>query len=260
MRFCVLGSSSSGNSTLITEEGTSILIDAGLPVKYTISNIESITGKEELNAIFVSHEHIDHTRNLFALARNLSCPVYTSSPVSWFLGRRDDIDMREIKDGWPVEIGSLKVTPFIVSHDAIDPFGFIIDGISSSMGLMTDIGCFDDHICDLLRNRDGLVVESNYDLDMLVNGRYPSYLKKRIQDGKGHLSNQQCRDLLGEVIGPRTKEVVLVHLSEENNDPLLAIESSMEVVGTSGEGPNLHISYPRHPTSIIDLGNGTGKA
>ena len=126
------------------------------------------------------------------------------------------------------------------------------------MGLRTDSGCFDDQICDLLRGRDGLVVESNYDLDMLVNGRYPNYLKQRIQNGRGHLSNQQCRDLLAEVIGPKTKEIVLVHLSEENNDPLLAIETSMDVLGTADEGPNLHISYPRHPTSVIDLGNGPG--
>jgi phosphoribosyl 1,2-cyclic phosphodiesterase len=258
LRFCVLGSSSSGNSTLITDDETSILIDAGLPVNYTVDNIERITGDTSLDAIFVSHEHSDHTRSIFPLARRLSCPVYVSSPVSWYLGRKEGIMVREITDRRPVEINGIKVTPFIVSHDAIDPFGFLIEGGGTSMGLITDLGCADEYVCQMLRDRDALVVESNYDLDMLVNGRYPNYLKKRIQDRKGHLSNQQCCDLLKEVVGPRTREIVLVHLSEENNDPLLALETSMEIQGSNGEGPNLHVSYPRHPTVVLDLGR-TGK-
>ncbi len=251
MRFCVLGSSSAGNSTLVMEEDTTILIDAGLPVRYTADKIKEITGKDRLDAIFISHEHSDHTRNLFALAKKFDCPVYLSSPVSWYLGKRDDIRIEELRDGWKIDIEQISITPFIVSHDAIDPFGFIVKGKEGSLGLVTDLGCFDENTMDLLRDRDGLVIESNYDLDMLVNGRYPNYLKKRIQNGKGHLSNQQCRDLLKEIIGPRTKEIVLAHLSEENNDPLLAIETSLEVIGE--DGPNLHISYPKHPTSILDL-------
>ena len=254
MRFCVLGSSSAGNSTLVTEGPTTILVDAGLPVGYTAERIMSITGKEELDAIFVSHEHSDHTRNLFALAKKYGCPVYLSSPVAWYLGRRDDVEVLEIRDRWQIEIGAIRVTPFIVSHDAIDPFGFVIEGSEGSLGLVTDLGCFDENTMDILKDREGLIIESNYDLDMLVNGRYPNYLKKRIQNGKGHLSNQQCRDLLKEVIGPRTKEIVLAHLSEENNDPLLAIETSMEAIRE--DGPNLHISYPKHPTSILDLSQG----
>jgi phosphoribosyl 1,2-cyclic phosphodiesterase len=254
MRFCVLGSSSSGNSTLVHEGDTSILIDAGLPVRYTIDKIMEITGRMSLDGIFVSHEHSDHTRNLFALAKRLQCPVYLSSPVSWYLGKREDVEIIELRDRWSFELGCLRITPFIVSHDAIDPFGFIVEGEYGSMGLVTDLGCFDENTMDILRDREGLVIESNYDLDMLVNGRYPNYLKKRIQNGKGHLSNQQCRDLLKEIIGPKTTDIVLAHLSEENNDPLLAIETSMEAIGE--KGPNLHVSYPKHPTEIMDLSRG----
>lgn len=254
MRFCVLGSSSAGNSTVVTEGSTTILIDAGLPVRYTADRIREITGNDSVQAIFVSHEHSDHTRNLFSLAKRYCCPVYLSSPVSWYLGKRNDIEVLEMKDGRTIETGGFRITPFIVSHDAIDPFGFVIEGSSRSLGLVTDLGCYDETTLDRLRDRDGLIIESNYDLDMLVNGRYPNYLKKRIQNGKGHLSNQQCRDLLKEIIGPRTREIVLAHLSEENNDPLLAIETSLEAVGEGG--PNLHISYPKHPTSILDLSGG----
>lgn len=254
MRFCVLGSSSSGNSTVIFDDETTILIDAGLPVNYTSERISSITGRDSLDGIFVSHEHSDHTRNLFPLAKRYGCPVHLSSPVYWYLGKRSDLDVREISDGDRIVIGGMTIIPFIVPHDAIDPFGFIVESGSGSIGVMTDLGCVDHRIRDLLRNREGLVVESNYDLDMLVNGRYPNYLKKRIQNGKGHLSNQQCGDLLRDIVGPSTKEIVLAHLSEENNDPLLALETSLEVIQDLKADPNLHVSYPRHPTSVLDLG------
>ncbi len=147
----------------------------------------------------------------------------------------------------------MRITPFLVPHDAIDPFGFIVEGIGGSMGLITDLGNVSERIIDLLRNREGLVIESNHDTEMLQNGRYPSYLKRRIMDKKGHLSNQQCSDLLTQVVGPKTRDVVLVHLSEENNDPLLAIETSLEALHQKGHDVNLHVSYPKNPTQLYHL-------
>ncbi|MFW3145815.1 MAG: MBL fold metallo-hydrolase [Thermoplasmatota archaeon] len=253
MRFCVLGSSSYGNCTLVSFGDNSILIDAGLPVRYTASKVKEITGKEKVEGIFVSHEHSDHTRNLFPLSKKLDSPVYLSPPVSWYLGDTDGAEVRHISDGVPVRIGDLTITPFIVPHDAIDPFGFIISSAGGSIGLITDLGNVDDRIIELLRNREGLVIESNHDMDMLLKGRYPGYLKSRIMDGRGHLSNQQCGQLLKEVIGPLTRDVVLVHLSEENNDPLLALETSMEALECSHHNPRVHVSYPRNPTEVIDI-------
>jgi phosphoribosyl 1,2-cyclic phosphodiesterase len=253
LSFSVLGSSSSGNSTLVTDGSTSILLDAGLPVRYTASMVEELTGRNGIDGIFISHEHSDHTRNLFPLAKRYGCPVYLSPPVSWYMGKRDDVNVQEIKDGRPVNIGNMFITPFLVPHDAIDPFGFVVESSDSSMALITDLGNAEEDIIDMLKDRDGLVIESNHDLDMLMNGRYPGYLKRRIMDRKGHLSNQQCCELLDKVIGPRTKDIVLVHLSEENNDPLLAIETSMEVIECREPSPNLHISYPRDPTRLFRL-------
>ena len=215
--------------------------------------VDEITGSDRVDGIFVSHEHSDHTRNLFPLARRFSCPVYLSPPVSWYLGQQDDIEIREIKDGVKIEIGALKITPFLVPHDAIDPFGFIVEGKGGSLGLITDLGAVDERIVEILKDREGLVIESNHDSEMLLNGLYPSYLKRRIMEQNGHLSNQQCRDLLDKVIGPRTRDVVLVHLSEENNDPLLALETSLEAVQLKGGGINLHVSYPRTPTELYRL-------
>jgi len=118
---------------------------------------------------------------------------------------------------------------------------------------VTDLGGVDERIVGILKDREGLVIESNHDSEMLLNGAYPSYLKRRIMEPNGHLSNQQCRDLLDQVVGPRTKDVVLVHLSEENNDPLLALETSMEAIHRKGSCVNLHISYPRTPTHLYRL-------
>ncbi|MBN1390256.1 MAG: MBL fold metallo-hydrolase [Candidatus Thermoplasmatota archaeon] len=253
LSFSVLGSSSAGNCTLVTDGETTILLDAGLPVRFTASKVLQLTGKERVDGIFISHEHSDHTRNLFPLARRYSCPVYLSAPVSWYLGENRGLDIREIKDGCPVRTGTLTITPFLVPHDAISPFGFIVDGKETSMGLVTDLGAVDERIVDLLSDREGLVIESNHDVQMLQDGIYPAYLKKRIMDGNGHLSNKQCRDLLDRIVGPRTRDIVLVHLSEENNDPLLALETSMEVL-RGKEGPiNLHVSYPMTPTELYRL-------
>jgi len=253
LSFCVLGSSSSGNCTLVTDGITTILMDAGLPVKYTASRVLELTDREEISGIFISHEHSDHTRNLFPLAKRYRAPVYLSPPVSWYLGEKDGVTVVEIRDGAAVTVGGLKVTPFIVPHDAIDPFGFIIEGKGGSMGLVTDLGGVDERITELLRDREGLVIESNHDDEMLQNGRYPTYLKRRIMDEKGHLSNNQCKALLTNIVGPRTRDIVLVHLSEENNDPLLAIETSLEAIRSSGYGPELHVSYPQNPTELYRL-------
>lgn len=253
LSFSVLGSSSSGNCTLVTDGETTILMDAGLPVRFTMSRVLKLTGRERVDGIFISHEHSDHTRNLFPLARRYSCPVYLSPPVRWFLGDQDGLDLREIRDGSPERIGGLTIIPFLVPHDAIDPFGFIVEGKGASLGLVTDLGGVDERIVGLLKDREGLVIESNHDAQMLQDGVYPLYLKKRIMDHNGHLSNQQCRDLLDRIVGPRTRDVVLVHLSEENNDPLLALETSNEVLRGKDLGLNLHVSYPRTPTELYRL-------
>jgi phosphoribosyl 1,2-cyclic phosphodiesterase len=247
LSFRVLGSSSSGNCTLVSLGDTSILIDAGLPLSY----VEGIV-PGGIEGIFISHEHVDHVKCLNPMARSYSVPVYLSAPVEFCLGLGQDIITERISAGRPVSVGDLRVTPFIVSHDALEPFGFIVEGGGRSMGIVTDLGWVQEEIVDVLRDRDGLVIESNYDRDMLLRGPYPQNLKTRIMREKGHLSNVQCRDLIERSIGPVTKEVVLAHLSEENNDPLLAIETSLPAIDHN-DGATLHLSYPRQPTPLLHL-------
>jgi phosphoribosyl 1,2-cyclic phosphodiesterase len=247
LSFKVLGSSSSGNSTLITCGERSILIDAGLPLSYVQDMVP-----ERIEGIFVSHEHVDHVRCLKPIAKALTAPVYLSSPVEFCLRLDQDIVTEKLSDGRPIRVGPFTVIPFLVSHDALEPYGFVVEAEGRSLGIVTDLGWVQEEVVDRLRGRDALIVESNYDRDMLMRGPYPQGLKTRIMKEKGHLSNVQCRDLIERTIGSRTKEVVLAHLSEENNDPLLAMEASLPALRT-WEGSTLRLSYPRHPTPLLRL-------
>jgi len=119
LRFCVLGSSSKGNSTLVTDGSTSVLIDAGLPGRYLIKHIEKIT--DTIDGIFISHEHIDHIRSVIPLARRYGCPIYLSQSVHWYIDSNRDLDTVYIVDGDRYEVGSLSITPIALPHDAIEP-------------------------------------------------------------------------------------------------------------------------------------------
>ncbi len=253
LRFCVLGSSSKGNSTLVMDGRTSILIDAGLPIRYMIEHIEKMT--DTIDGIFISHEHIDHVRSVFPLARRYACPIYISQSVHWYIDANRELDTVYIVDGDRYEIGSLSITPITLPHDAIEPFGFVVETDAERLGIATDLGHVDQELIDRFTNLDFLVIESNYDPTMLEKGRYPRPLKERIKDDNGHLSNEQCRDFLDRVIGIRTSIVILSHLSEENNDPLLAIETSLPSVTGRDLEILLRVSYPRMATPLLPYGD-----
>ena len=249
LRFCVLGSSSRGNSTLVMDGDTSILIDAGLPSRYLIEHIEKMT--DTIEGIFISHEHMDHVRSVVKLAKRYACPIYLSQSVHWYIDQDRELDAVYIVDGDRYEIGTLTITPITLPHDAIEPFGFLVETETERLGIATDLGHVDQDIIDRFTNLDFLVIESNYDPTMLEKGRYPRQLKDRIKEDNGHLSNQQCRDFLDIVVGERTSIVILSHLSEENNDPLLAIETSLPSVTGKGNEVLLRVSYPKMATPLL---------
>ena len=254
LRFSVLGSSSKGNCTLVSGGSTTILIDSGLPSKYIHRNVRMLTGADNIEGIFISHEHGDHINSLGPVSRNYGCPVYLSSGVAFMLRENGIDNIIEVKADIPVDIGDLRVTPFCVQHDAIEPFGFLVESKGIRLGIATDLGMVGPDLIELLRGLDGLVIESNYDREMLARGPYPYPLKRRILDRKGHLSNIQCRDLIKTIIGPGTTDIVLAHLSEENNDPLIAAKECSKAVGGISDRCRLHISYPRYPTPYLELG------
>jgi len=250
LSYMVLGSSSSGNCTAVTDGTTMVLVDAGLPLGYISENLDRSFRDLSVSGVFVSHEHSDHIRSVIPLSRRYGCPIYASKPVMWVIDPKGVLKAVHIAGGETLSVGSMKVTPVPVSHDAIEPFGFLIEGGGRKLGIATDLGCFDEEFLQKFSDLDYLVIESNYDPDMLKRGPYPRDLKFRIEDRAGHLSNNQCGELLCRIAGPRLKQVVLAHLSEENNDPLLAIETNLSAICELETRPELWVSYPRTPTPL----------
>ena len=229
-RFCPLFSGSKGNSTYIGCSGTGILVDAGVSGKSILAALagQSIR-EEEIGAIFVTHEHIDHITGLHAVAARLHLPIYASGQTLEALealGKLKGLEAHEI-GGDPVEIGTLTVSRFATPHDCAGSSGFVVlapDG--RKMAVATDMGCLTEEIQQALLGCDLVMIESNHDVMMLENGTYPYPLKRRILSDTGHLSNARCADFLPELVAAGTTRLVLAHLSRENNHPSVALETA----------------------------------
>lgn len=226
--FCVLASGSSGNAVLVRGGGGTILLDAGLPAA-EIGRRMSDVGADvaDLSAILLTHEHGDHIRGAPVLAEKLKVPVYLSSGTREasrrFWRRRHDLRVVGVD---AFEIAGLQAVPIPLLHDAREPLGFRFSCGARSLAVATDLGEADALVEQSLLGADALIVEANHDRDCLLDGPYPEYLKRRILSGYGHLSNEQCADLLRCVASPQLQRVVLAHLSQENNRPLLAWEAA----------------------------------
>lgn len=224
-----LYSGSKGNSVLIESEGAKILIDAGKSARALCNALLEI-GKsiDEIDAIFITHEHADHIGSLGILLKKYNIPVHivgisAQKLVSKFLDGQD----RSICIHPPVfsvNVGDMKIKSFPVPHDSEYCVGYRIQIGDSLIGYATDIGYVTDEIRDNLCSCESVVVESNHDIEKLMNGPYPYDLKLRIRSKKGHLSNGECASLVADLCLVGTKNVLLAHLSEENNEPSLAYD------------------------------------
>ncbi|HEY1406094.1 MAG TPA: MBL fold metallo-hydrolase [Spirochaetota bacterium] len=225
MRVCLLASGSKGNSLYIEAGETKFLIDAGLSAREILHRL-SINGIEssELNAIFISHEHTDHIRGAGTLARRLGIPVIISYPThsqSREIFKRNEVV--EFESGCSFSFRDTLIDPFPITHDSEDPVGFVIDCPEGRIGAATDLGIATRLVKEKLKGSRVLVLESNHDEDMLLNGPYPWHLKQRIKSRHGHLSNGESVELLDKLVNPELEAVFLAHLSEVNNDPEIAM-------------------------------------
>lgn len=235
VKFCPLVSGSSGNSTYIGTKHTHILIDAGVSCKQIVKHVSELNiDPQQIDAIFVTHEHIDHIKGIGVLSRKFDIPVY-ATPGTWEgIGKTvGDFSNKNIKCVYEDEvcvINDLCVKPFKIPHDTIEPVAYSIFAEGCKMTVATDIGHITDTVKENIYDSDVLLLEANHDLDMLRNGRYPWSLKKRILGDKGHLSNVAAGDTLGDIITGKLKYVFLGHLSNENNEPHLAYETVSKIL------------------------------
>ena len=237
MRVCLLASGSKGNAILVETGRSRILIDAGLSATEIIRRLEGIgVAGSDLDAILISHEHTDHTRSAGTLARKLKIPLVLSYPTCRAIHtslRR--VEVMEFESGYPFAFKDIMIDPFPITHDACDPVGFVIESTDGKIGVATDLGIATRLVKDKLKDARILVLESNHDEEMLLNGPYPWHLKQRIKSRHGHLSNVEAAETLDELFHPELEGILLAHLSEVNNHPDVALS----VTGSFIESQNL---------------------
>ncbi|HEX2769755.1 MAG TPA: MBL fold metallo-hydrolase [Geobacteraceae bacterium] len=232
MRVCLLASGSKGNSVFVEAGASRVLIDAGLSAKELLYRLAAIGAEgRELDAILISHEHTDHVRGAGALARKLRIPLLVSHSTcragNASIGKTEII---EFEPGCPFTFNDIWIDPFPITHDACDPVGFMIECGEGKIGIATDLGIATRLVQEKLKGCRALVLESNHDEEMLANGPYPWHLKQRIRSRHGHLSNSDSAALLDEIIHPGLEAVLLAHLSEVNNDPVIALDAATKLV------------------------------
>ncbi len=260
MKLATLASGSSGNSTLISGGNTSLLIDAGLSGKSIVSKLEILqVNPQQLTAIIVSHEHRDHTHGVGVLARKYKLPVYVLEECvpGLNIGELPPGCCKTVQAGDTLDIGDLKVELFNTSHDSAASTGLVCYHKEVKAGFATDTGQVTPEMKRKLKACDGLVFEANHDEDMLWQGRYPYHIKKRIAAKTGHLSNTDAGMALAEIIDKNTKQLMLAHLSEENNRPELALRTVTDILqdcGVSEITPGLKIRpAPRYTPHAVEL-------
>lgn len=232
MQFGTIASGSSGNCLYAGNQDSHILIDAGVSGKRIKEGLEGFgVNPAELDAILITHEHIDHISGLGVMARKYKVPIYATEKTlvqiehTKSVGKIPTELFRVVKPDDTYRIGDIHIRPFSISHDAQDPVSYVLGCGGIKIGMVTDLGYFDEAIVDELKDSDILYIEANHDIHMLQVGPYPYYLKQRILGNKGHLCNEMAGRLIKELYSRRLKNVILGHLSRENNFPELALEA-----------------------------------
>lgn len=239
LEFCMLASGSSGNAVYVGTENTKILIDAGLSGKRIAGALSCIgVDASHLDALLLSHDHIDHIYGAGIMARRHGLAVYATDPT-WQaaekrMGNIASAQCFNLTNCGTVTFTDLEVETIPLPHDAADPVGFIFRSRQHSLALVTDLGHITPYIQERLLGMDCLIMEANHDEEMLIKGQYPWPLKKRILGDKGHLSNKVAAECLSQVVGPQTQQVVLAHLSEHNNTPQLAVSAVCSCLKDAG--------------------------
>jgi phosphoribosyl 1,2-cyclic phosphodiesterase len=266
LRFLSLASGSSGNCYYLGTESYGILFDAGISIRFLKKVLkENGVGMEQIMAVFITHEHTDHIRSVGGLGERYGIPVYATEKVhigidnSLFTDEKLYTSRRIIEKEIAVYIKDFKITAFDVPHDAIECVGYLVTYKQHSLVLVTDIGHISEKAGEYIRIANHLVIETNYDREMLFQGKYPSFLKKRISGGNGHLCNSETAGFLAANFDLHLKNIWLCHLSKDNNHPELAyktVEIAMQQYGIRiGKDVNLVALKRTTPSEMFILDN-----
>ncbi len=236
MRFCSLQSGSNGNCLYVADDRTQILLDAGISGKQAELRLAHHgLSIREIDAVLISHDHSDHTRSMGIFQRKFSLDVWTTERTVQAaaarnrLGRMDRV--RTFRSGLRVQIGSLRVETYRTPHDAAEGVVFVVDDGHRRLAVLTDLGHVFAGLDEIIRSCDAVLLESNYDAEMLAAGPYPAFLKRRIAGSAGHISNLEAAELLA-AAGRNLAWACIGHLSGENNSPARALKTHQYCLGS----------------------------
>ena len=229
-----LASGSSGNALVLSCGDVHLLVDAGISCRRIGAGLREL-GLElaDLSAVLITHTHTDHVSGLKTLLKRTDIPIYAAEAA----GR-----LEALEDCRPVSMGAVQVTAFPISHDAPGARGFRFDTPGGAVGLMTDTGCVTEEAADVLPGVALAVLEANHDVETLRSGPYPYYLKRRILGDEGHLSNEACARFAVSLAESGAAEIVLAHLSRENNTPAMAKNAVETALSAAGLAPALSVA------------------
>lgn len=253
LELCTLASGSSGNSLLVTDGRTHMLVDAGISCRRICTGLKEL-GVEptELAGVLITHEHSDHISGLTTLTKQLKLPVYASPGTGRQLCYRiaflEEL-LRPVAPGEGFSVGGLAIESFPTSHDAAESVGYALSAGGRKAAVVTDLGYVTGAVLRGIRGADLLVAEANHDVEWVQSGPYPYHLKARILGDRGHLSNEAGAELAALAAESGTRAVVLAHLSRENNTPARAWETAARRLRSMGCEPNLDLSLTVAPRS-----------
>lgn len=232
MRICQLASGSRGNALFIESGATRLLIDAGLSLRELKSRLaELAVAPESINALLLSHEHIDHSRSVVAWARRYQVPLHAHAASLSLLAKTGKVGLcSEFEAGSVFTLRDLSVETIPLTHDSASCVGFVVTGPEGRIGVATDLGIATRLVAQRLSACRVLVLEFNHDEELLRDGPYPWPLKQRIRSNHGHLSNPAAAQLLDGLLWSGLDAVFLAHLSETNNTPEHALSAARQVL------------------------------
>ncbi len=258
--FISFGSGSSGNCAYIGDSTAGFLIDAGVDAKTVLDGLAANDIPiSNIKGICITHDHSDHMRFAYTLVRKRHIGIYCTPRAMNGILRRHNVS-RRIKDYHtaiykeiPFTIGNFTITAFEVMHDGSDNAGFYVQHDDRGFTIATDLGCISDRADYYMRRADYLMIESNYDLNMLLFGNYPEYLKSRIRNVNGHLDNKVTAEYIAKIYSPKLRYVFLCHLSRDNNTPDAAISASRTALEAIGLKVGHGLNTPEDNSADIQL-------
>ncbi|GHT33654.1 MBL fold hydrolase [Bacteroidia bacterium] len=261
LRFISLASGSSGNCYFIGTMQNGILIDAGIGIRSIKKKLKAQGyGLEHILAVFVTHDHYDHIKAVGTLGEKHFLPIYSTEKILDGINRNYGVteklhrNRRVIETGQKYTVGEFEITAFPVSHDATETIGYTLEYAGTRFTLATDLGYICENAATHIRQADHLVIEANFDREMLRNGHYPLFLQERIDGETGHLCNDETARFLAENYHKGLKSIYLCHLSKQNNTPEKAFDTVRCALEQSGVrvGSDLHLSVlPRMDCSEV---------